>query len=174
MGCLPVYGRRTVSRLGTAVWRTPQVETYGQSPVVSRQSFRPFFCLFSSCRLRLVRLGTKTAQFVVVSRRWQENFAPFAQTCTCRSNSSFFSSKYLFRSRVSRKRSTGNKPFSNEGNPVAGTETHSTVAGVDCSWREKKSRVIESVVNICAVTAAERCYQISSFAPLFSDWVAAM
>ena len=89
----------------------------------------------------------------------RDDAVPLVQTSTCRSSSSFLSSKYLFRSMVDVKRSTAAERKKERGqrrkvNLLSKLEPHLTVAGADRSWKgmrkEKKNcggQVRSSVSN---------------------------
>jgi len=82
---------------------------------------------------------------IVSFRGQQDDAVPFAQTSTCRSSSSFLSSKYLFRSMVDVKRSTAaerkkERVQRRKVNLLSKLEPHLTVAGADRSWKEIRKK----------------------------------
>ena len=83
---------------------------------------------------------------VISFRGRRENSIPLVQTSTCRSSSSFLSSKYLFLSIVDVKISATAERKKRcvqrrKDNPLSKLEPHQTVAGADGSWREMKKKL---------------------------------
>ena len=142
MGCLP---------------KSPSVGSIHRMRDAVRRNVRSELCCFSlallSVFLPLFSMPTPSCALenkirsVVSFRSHQDNAVPPVQTSTCRSSSSFLSSKYLFRSMVDTKRSTSaerkkGRVQRRKVNLLPKLEPHRTVAGADRSWKEMRGKKI--------------------------------